>query len=68
MVEDAGNLTTLRTIFGLPFHFSMQNPDGDVAAAATQRQQQDQALETANQRDIAQSLGLLREAVLRLTQ
>ena len=46
----------------------MQNPDGDVAAAATQRQQQDQALETANQRDIAQSLGLLREAVLRLTQ
>ena len=39
----------------------MQNPDG-AAAAAAQRQQQQQ------QRETAESLALLREAVLRLTQ
>ena len=42
----------------------MQNPDG----AAAQRQQRDQALAAATQRDTAESLVLLREAVLRLTQ
>jgi hypothetical protein len=43
----------------------MQNPEGSAAAAA-QRQQQAQAAE--QQRETAESLALLREAVLRLTQ
>ena len=43
----------------------MQNPDG---AAAAQRQQQIQGQATAIQRDTAESLALLREAVLGLTQ
>ena len=42
----------------------MQNPEGSAAAA--QRQQQAQAAE--QQRETAESLALLREAVLRLTQ
>ena len=41
----------------------MQNPDG----AAAQRQQRDQDVAAATQRDTAESLVLLREAVLRLT-
>ena len=41
----------------------MQNPDGAAAATAVQHQQHLQA-----QRDTAESLTLLREAVLRLTQ
>jgi hypothetical protein len=43
----------------------MQNPDG---AAAAQRQQQIQGQDAAAQRDSAESLALLREVVLRLTQ
>ena len=43
----------------------MQSSD---AAAATQRQQQHQAQTTAIQREAVESLALLREAVLRLTQ
>ena len=43
----------------------MQSSD---AAAATQRQQQHQAQTAAIQRETAESLALLREAVLRLTQ
>ena len=46
----------------------MQNPDGAAATAAAQRQQRDQALAAATQRDDTESLVLLREAVLRLTQ
>ena len=46
----------------------MQSPDGAATAAAAQRQQRDQALAAATQRDTAESLVLLREAVLHLTQ
>ena len=46
----------------------MKNPDGAAAAAAAQRQQRDQALAAAIQSDTAESLVLLREAVLRHTQ
>ncbi|CAL8378904.1 unnamed protein product [Boreogadus saida] len=44
----------------------MQNPD--AWAAAAQRQHRDQALAATTQRDTAESLVLLREAVLRLAQ
>ena len=46
----------------------MQTPDRAAAAATVQRQQWDQALAAAVQRDYAKGLFLLREAVLRLTQ
>ena len=46
----------------------MQNPEGAAAAAATQRQQRNQALAAAAQRDTADSLALLREAVLHLAR
>ncbi|CAL8247173.1 unnamed protein product [Lota lota] len=46
----------------------MQNPDGAAAASAAQRQQHDQALASATQRDAAKSLALLRKAVLCLAQ
>ena len=46
----------------------MQNPDGAAAAAAQRQQQQHQVQAAAIQRDTAESLALLREAVLRLTQ
>ncbi|CAL8344793.1 unnamed protein product [Arctogadus glacialis] len=63
-----GTLTTLRTTKDYQPYPPMQNPEGVAAAAAAQRQQQDQALAAATQRDTAESLVLLREAVLRLTQ
>ena len=46
----------------------MPSPDGAEAAAAAQRQQWDQALAAATQRDTHESLALLREAVLHLAQ
>ena len=46
----------------------MQNPDGAAAPTGAQRQQQILAQAAASQRETAESLALLREAVLRLTQ
>ena len=46
----------------------MQTPDGAAAAVGALRQQRDQALAAASQRDTAESIALLREAVLRFTQ
>ena len=46
----------------------MQNPDGAAAATVGQRQLQLQAQAAATQRETAESIALLREAVLRLTQ
>ena len=46
----------------------MQNPDGTAAPSVVQRQQQLQAQAAAVQRETAESLALLREAVIRLTQ
>ena len=46
----------------------MQNRVGTAVAAAGQRQHRDQALAAASQRDTAESLSHLQEAVLRLTQ
>ena len=46
----------------------MQNPEGAAVLAAAQHQQRDQGLAAATQRDTAESLALLREAVIRLTQ
>ena len=52
----------------LPAHPPMQNPEGAAVLAAAQHQQRDQGLAAATQRDTAESLALLREAVIRLTQ
>ena len=65
MVENAGiGRTHYNSLVRRPHHSGMQNPDGTAAAA--QRQQQIQA--ASLQRETTESIALLREAVLRLTQ
>ena len=66
MVENEGNREApLQNPGQEPPQSDMQNPEG-TAAAVAQRQQQAQAAK--QQRETAESLALLREAVLRLTQ